>query len=187
MASTINAAALEVVRGSLKETRARESHKRQLSRIGSRKRATESVISSKSAAGVTNTRERGRQIRSTERAKHRASLESINLRNSARVASNQEILEQRDAFRSARQSQQQSAQTDTSRLGVSRSIASPIVSGASDNAPIIMTVLFTMAGLIVAFKLVTSPGVPSFLKGATDWIHALSSTKALFTTKPKVK
>ncbi len=185
MASPLDAAALGVVRGSLRETRARESHKRQLSRIGSRKRATESVIGSRAAAGLTSTRERGRQVRSTERAKHKAAIETITVRNSARIAGNQEILEQREAFRAARQSQQQ--QSDTSRLGVSRSIASPITSGASDNAPLIMTILFTMAGLIVAFKLVTSPGVPSFLKGATDWIHALSSTKALFTTKTKVK
>ena len=187
MASPLDAAALGVVRGSLRETRARESHKRQLSRIGSRKRATESVIGSRSAAGVTATRERGRQVRSTERAKHKASIETITVRNSARVAGNQEILEQREAFRSARQAQQRSQQPDASRLAVSRSIASPIASGASDNAPLIMTVLFTMAGLIVVYKLVTSPGVPSFLKGATDWMHALSSTKALFTTKTKVK
>lgn len=69
-----------------------------------------------------------------------------------------------------------------------RAVRSSIASTAtpSNDSNMILVIIFTIAGLIIAYKLVTSPGIPGFFKGASDWIAALSTTQPLFTSVPKV-
>lgn len=69
-----------------------------------------------------------------------------------------------------------------------------VISGAAetitppkDQTNIVLVVIFTMAMLIIVYKLVTSgPQLSGLLRGASDWLAALSTTQPLFTSKSKV-
>lgn len=56
----------------------------------------------------------------------------------------------------------------------------------SSNSNVIMVFLFTMAGLIVLYNLVTKgPALSGFLGGLGDWLSLLTTTTPIFRVNPK--
>lgn len=148
----IDQATLAAVKATKREVHASESHKRQLRRISSRKRAALALTQARTQSHVDVIK--------------------------AREASASKILAEREAFREAHQPTIQSSVKDRA-VGKVVSTATP-----SSDSGLIMTTLFVVGGLIVAYMLVTNAtATTGWLGYLGDAIHALSSNKPLFTVK----
>ena len=151
---TIDQATLTAVKQSRAEIKAKESHRRQLSRNTARKRAALQVTSARREAHVAAIQTRGAEARNA--------------------------LAQREAYRATREQSVRSQARNERISGAVVSTATP-----SSDSGLFMTVIFTIAGIIVAYILVTNTGTSGWLGTLGDSIHALSSNKPLFTTSPK--
>lgn len=168
-----------------REAEAERSHRRQLARTGSKKRATEAVIQARTQASIQTTRERARQQRAATRLAAKSEIATIQAREAAHVMSNRQLLQQRSAAR-----RRAPIETYIGHVPgrVADSVAGKAIATAtpSSESNIVMVTIFTIAGLIVMYRLVTQgPALAGFLGTLGDWISLISTNATLFKVNTK--
>lgn len=158
---TLDKATANAVKETKSEIRAKQSHRRQLSRNTARKRAAIAIAESRKEAHVAEIQARGAETRT-----------ALAQREAYRGIHRQEALSDASATRNAAR--------NAKILSTVGSVATP-----SSDSNLIMTTLFVIAGLIVFYVLVTNPSTTSWLGGLGTTLHAFSSNKPLFTTTTK--
>jgi Leucine-rich repeat (LRR) protein len=138
----------------------------------------------KATNSMRNTLQRERsQKRTITHATERAAIleatktEQIRAREAAHTESR---LQTEAALRGQRQS-------SARRSAAVGTVTNAVTPSGGGGANLVMVTIFTMAGLILVYQLVTrGPAVSGFLGGLGNWMHSLSSTTPLFTQAPKV-
>jgi hypothetical protein len=162
---------LAAVKKTKREAHAELSHRRQLRRIGARKRAN---IAASSAASQSRTQQASQVA-------------------AARSASAQSIIQSRSAARTATIEQQLAIRHEEAGATRRRRVISNVGGSAVDavtpssDSNLFMITIFTMAGLIVVYHVVTNgQQFSGFLGKLGDFLHILSSPTPLFQVAKKV-